>query len=295
MKQTEQIQEIDIDKITPNPKQPRTVFDADELAQLAASIRTRGLRQPIQVQQGADGYILVAGERRLRAHQLIGEKKIKAIIQQSGDEKSLLIDAMVENCQRHNMNPVDEADGYKSLRDEFKMSVRKISNETGVYESRVSTMLKLASLEKPIKDLIKDGRLPSSSDAVKALLSLPAGSVRIEFAKANAARMATIKMIVRGAERLNKLLGEKKTVITSEAPAIKVGRQISHQQTKKLPAWNALKQAGKVPPWELLTRNIEDTCSNCSLRDMASVSTCRDCPLADMVKRLVEVCNVPSC
>lgn len=288
------IQHIPVTQITPNPMQPRTVFDQAELAQLADSIKERGLTHPILVEPDTSGnYILVAGERRLRAHKMLDLTHIQAIVRLPSSDESRLIDATVENVQRHNMNVVDEAHAYKKMRDDFKFSVREISKKVGVYEARIHTLLKITLLEPDIQHLIAEGSLPGSDEAIKALLTVKPGKLRIELAQALSARSATIKMITIACRKINANTIHREPALT-KTPAISVAYERIAPGKEKLPDWNALKQSGKVPPWELLVTHIENTCDNCALRNVASKSTCGDCPLVDMIRRLMENTNVKS-
>jgi len=292
-----QIQDVNVEQIRPNPEQPRKVFKPKELQELAESIRERGLVQPIVVYNdpGSDGktYTLVMGERRVRAHEINHSKTIKAIVYESKvSDKDLLIDAMVENVQRDNMNVVDEGEGYQRLRDVHKMSVRKISKQTGVYEARIHAMLKIADLEPQIKDLIRNDQIPGSDKAIAAYFSVPSGKTRIEFCKTAATTKATIKMIESAARKLKAIQKFDGEEISQEAPAVSVAK--AHMSKKpeaelKLSNWNALAQAGKVPPWSVFKQSVENTCNNCSLRSVASPATCSECPLVDMVRRSLEV------
>jgi ParB family chromosome partitioning protein len=291
---------IPVAKIVPNPEQPRRLFDQEELAELAASIMQSGQQTPIQVTPpNKDGfYTLIAGERRWRAHKLKNMKTIEAVIRKITSKKDMLIEAAVENIQRKNMNVVEEADSYLRMKNEYGMSVKDISKRIGVYEVRIYNLLKIASLEEPIKALIAQKRLPGSTEAVDALLSVPEGKNRIDLAQALADRGATIKMIVSAAAKLNFSL-QNKPISQKETPAVVAAKALTKRTRRKpildkpqLSKWNALEQAGMVPPYPLFVKHVQNTCDSCSLRSVASPATCSDCPLAQFVKTISEDTNV---
>ncbi len=150
--------EIPIDRIQPNPRQPRQRFDADELEALAASIREHGVLQPILVTETLEGYQLVAGERRFRASQLAGLERIPAIIRQLADRDQLAV-ALVENLQRSDLGPIEEANAYRALVAEFGLTHDEIAGRVGRAKSTVSNTLRLLDLEPRVQAALVDGRL----------------------------------------------------------------------------------------------------------------------------------------
>ncbi len=150
---------ISLDKIKVNPYQPRQFFDDEQLQSLAASIRRKGVFQPILVQKLADGaYQLVAGERRMRASQIAGLTEIPAIITNFSKEEQLEI-AILENVQRENLNPIEEAEGYKRLLDEFNHTQEQLSEIIGKSRSHISNVMRLLNLPDDVKQMIKEGKL----------------------------------------------------------------------------------------------------------------------------------------
>jgi len=126
--------EVPIDEIAPNPKQPRSEFDGEGIDALAASIETIGLLQPILVREGADGYVLIAGERRLRAAKKAGLTRIAVVIREGSDDEANLTEALVENLQREDLNVLEEAAAYRELLEEYgilTMTSRVRSGEAG--------------------------------------------------------------------------------------------------------------------------------------------------------------------
>ena len=157
--------------IAPNPFQPRAAFVATELEELAASIKVNGLLQAIVVRRSVTGrtFELVAGERRLRAVKQLGWREIPAQIRDVDDE-ALLVLALVENLQRQDLGPLEEAEGYASLRDKFGFSQRRIAESVGKSRSTVANMLRLLTLPPSVRRLVRDGEL--SMGHGRAILAL---------------------------------------------------------------------------------------------------------------------------
>ena len=150
---------ISLDKIKANPYQPRQFFDDEQLRSLASSIKRKGVFQPILVQKLSDeSYQLVAGERRMRASQIAGLEEIPAIITDFSPEEQLEI-AILENVQRENLNPIEEAEGYKRLLDEFNHTQEQLAEIIGKSRSHISNVMRLLNLPDDVKQLIKEGKL----------------------------------------------------------------------------------------------------------------------------------------
>jgi ParB family chromosome partitioning protein len=150
--------EISIARIQPNPLQPRKRFDPDGLAALAASITEHGVLQPIVVAETIDGYQLVAGERRVRAAQAAGLERIPAVIRQLADREQLEI-ALVENLQREDLDPLETADAYRQLIEEFGFSQDDLATRVGRARSTVANTLRLLDLAPGVQAAVADGRL----------------------------------------------------------------------------------------------------------------------------------------
>lgn len=159
--------ECDIELIQPNRYQPRSHFDSEELNQLSESIRAQGVLQPILVREQEMGYELVAGERRLRAAKLAGLKKIPVVVKDVSHAEMLEI-AIVENIQRENLNPIEEAEAYHRLITEFGLTQEQASGRVGKSRSAVANFLRLRQLPDPIKESINNGQL--SMGHARALL-----------------------------------------------------------------------------------------------------------------------------
>ena len=175
------VTEISISLIEPNKKQPRKRFDTDKINALSESIREHGLIQPILITHGENGmYTIIAGERRWRASKKAGLKKIPVIIRDYSDIEAAQI-ALIENLQREDLNPIEEAAGYRSLMDEFSLTQDEISKKIGKSRSAVANSLRLLSLGKNISKLLIDGSL--SAGHARALLSLDNEALREEAAQ----------------------------------------------------------------------------------------------------------------
>lgn len=166
------MRQIRIADIRPNPYQPRQEFHADDLADLEASIRATGLLQPITVRPAPSGkgFELIAGERRLRASTNIGATDIAAIVRDV-DDKTLLTLAMVENLQRADLDPIEEADGYHRLMDEFHLSQQEVADIVGKDRSTVANAIRLRQLPASVRRLLQEKKLTAGH--ARALLSLP--------------------------------------------------------------------------------------------------------------------------
>ncbi|MBE9536430.1 MAG: ParB/RepB/Spo0J family partition protein [Proteobacteria bacterium] len=169
-----------IEKITPNPYQPRKIFDETALAELVSSVKEKGVLQPLIVRSaGNDSFELIAGERRWRAAQKAGLKEVPVVIKDVSDRESLEI-AIIENIQRAELNPVEEAEGYKRLMDEFSYTQEELAGKVGKERATVSNHLRILKLPEEVKKDIADGLLALGH--AKALLGLE-GNVEIIEAK----------------------------------------------------------------------------------------------------------------
>ena len=153
--------EIDVEKITPNPRQPRKHFAATELEDLMASIKEHGLLQPITVTKKEGGYELVAGERRLRATTALGEKTIPAIVREYNEQQKLEL-ALIENIQRHDLNAVEEAYAYKALIDEFNLTQDEVAKRVGKSRSAIANTIRLLDLEEEILEALIHAKITKS-------------------------------------------------------------------------------------------------------------------------------------
>lgn len=164
------LKSLPLDLISPGPYQPRSIFDADRLQELADSIRHQGVIQPIVVRaKGENNYELIAGERRWRAAQIAGIEKIPAIVRKVPDEIAIAM-ALVENIQREDLNPIEEATALRRLVDEFQMTHQEAGEAVGRSRSAVSNLLRLLELSEEVRELV-DARHLEMGHA-RALLTL---------------------------------------------------------------------------------------------------------------------------
>jgi len=171
--------EIDIDRISPNPSQPRMKFDEARLEELAASIRENGVLQPVLVRPFENGYQLVAGERRLSAAQRAGLLKVPVVIRDVPDENLLEL-ALIENIQREPLNPIEEAQAFQRLMDATNRTQEQISERLGKDRSTIANTLRLLKLPPAVKLLVADGKLsPGHARALLASNASPAEMTRI--------------------------------------------------------------------------------------------------------------------
>jgi len=174
------LERIPLSRIRPNPFQPRREFDRAELAELEASLKASGLLQPITVRRRGDAYELVAGERRVRAATNLGWPDISALIREF-DDQTMLVLALVENLQRANLNPIEEARGYRRLIDEFQLTQQQVADAVGKDRTTVTNMLRVLSLPEPVQEFVEEGKL--SIGHARALLALSDRESSLDLAK----------------------------------------------------------------------------------------------------------------
>ncbi len=176
---SENIENISVDDIKPSPYQPRINENNESLEDLARSIKEKGVIQPIIVRRTKDGFELIAGERRLKASKLSGLQTIPAIVKNFSDEEAAQI-ALIENIQREDLNPLDEALAYKKLIENFNYTQEELSEKLGKNRATIANTLRLLNLPKNIIELIKTNKITAGH--ARALLSLDDESYQIELA-----------------------------------------------------------------------------------------------------------------
>jgi ParB family chromosome partitioning protein len=184
---------VPVGAVAPNPRQPRTEFDQESIDSLAASIDAVGLLQPIVVRADGDGYVLVAGERRLRAAKQLGHAEIAAVIRQPTDDQTNLTEALVENLQRQDLNPLEEAAAYQELLEEFSMTHDEIASRVGKSRSTVTNTLRLLQLPIVIQRMIVVGDL--SAGHARALLGTDDEAYAIHVAERAVAEGWTVRRV----------------------------------------------------------------------------------------------------
>jgi ParB family chromosome partitioning protein len=181
---------LPVDRIRPGKYQPRTRMGEEALAELAASIKAQGLMQPVLVRPvDRDRYELIAGERRWRAAQMAGLQEIPALVREVADESALAM-SLIENIQRENLNPMEEAAGLQRLVDEFRMTHEQAADAVGRSRSATTNLLRLLRLAKPVQAMVMDGVLEMGH--ARAVLALD-GARQIEAANRVAARGLSVR------------------------------------------------------------------------------------------------------
>jgi len=194
--------DIDIDLIEPNPEQPRHQFDAHSLDELAASIKANGVIQPIIVTRSGSRYRLIAGERRWRASQLAGFHKIPAVVREV-DSNQMLTLALLENIQRQELNPIEEAQAYRNLIEQHRYTQETLSKQLGKSRASISNTIRLLKLPETVRDLVEDGLL--SFGHAKCLITLQQSKTQQRLATL----CVTKQWSVRELERQIQLLSRK--------------------------------------------------------------------------------------
>ena len=195
-KERGELQRIRLRDIRPNPYQPRRTFNDQELADLESSIRTNGLLQPVTVRPvpGGKGFELVAGERRLRAAGRLGWAEIPALVREI-DDRALLTLALVENLQRSDLDPLEEAEGYQRLIDEFDLTQQQVADVVGKDRSTVANMLRLLGLPAAVRRLVQEDEI--SLGHARALLALGDDGAITDLARRIVAEGLTVRDVER--------------------------------------------------------------------------------------------------
>lgn len=188
----------DVDKISPNPNQPRSHFDQQKLEQLAQSIREKGVIQPLLVTRSGEGrYTLIAGERRLRATRLAGRDEVPVVVMDKGSDTESLELALIENLQRHDLNPIEEATAYARLMEEFHLTQEEVANKVGRQRSTITNILRLLQLPRSLQEDVVAGVL--SEGHARVLLRLKDQPDQLQAVRD---RIVNEELSVRAAERL---------------------------------------------------------------------------------------------
>jgi ParB family transcriptional regulator, chromosome partitioning protein len=181
---------IDISRIARDPKQPRQHFDAQALEELAQSIREQGILQPILLRRSGDGYTLIAGERRWRAAQRAGLHEIPALVKDLGEAAAFAV-ALVENLQREDLTPLEEAEGYRRLIDEYGLTQEDLAKRLGRERSTIANILRLLKLPEEVRAELATGTLTMGH--ARALLGLPDPTSMLELAREVVAKRLSVR------------------------------------------------------------------------------------------------------
>jgi ParB family chromosome partitioning protein len=161
--------QVEVDRITPSPFQPRRTFDDAKIGELATSIRNQGIIQPLVVRRNGDGYELIAGERRWRAAMRAGLTHVPIVVRDASDHEALQL-ALVENLQREDLNPIEEANGYRRLQEEFHWSQEEMAEKVGKSRPAITNSMRLLSLPTEVQQEVSSANLPAGQ--ARALLGL---------------------------------------------------------------------------------------------------------------------------
>ena len=190
--------------IIPNASQPRKTFDKETLEELAESIKTYGVIQPLLVKKSGSGYEIIAGERRWRAAQLAGIKEVPVLVRDYDDKLQAEV-SIIENLQRENLNPIEEAKAYEKLMQDYGLSQEEVAGRVSKNRTTITNMLRLLKLDPAVQEMLTDGRLTQGH--ARALLALEDKNLQ----KAYAIKAVEEKLSVREVEKLVKKAGKEKS------------------------------------------------------------------------------------
>lgn len=300
---------IDLNKIKPDPNQPRRIFDEKKLQELAASIKEHGVIQPIGVySHGNGGYIIAHGERRWRASQLVNMGTIPAIISQEPDVLRKRARQFVENSQRQNLTIIEEALFYRSMIEEEGLSKNELSRYLGRggHTTFITNALLWLDTEEEIQTAVATKRLPKDPRVARALLDIPNKEARVKTAVALANRKAGIAACISAASNVAEKLNAPQKERKIKTPAITLAIKSHAPSPSSTLQWGQIRESAqqmcdacslsnlvkhKEPAWALVVEAVEKTCDDCTQRNGRDLAICRECPGVEIVKRLAGVAN----
>ncbi|XEO93978.1 ParB/RepB/Spo0J family partition protein [Latilactobacillus sakei] len=240
----ELVEELTLEDIRPNPYQPRKTFDEAALAELAASIKKSGVFQPIIVRKSINGYELIAGERRFRASKLAGKTTIPAITRQF-DEEAMMEIAVLENLQREDLTPLEEAQAYDTLLKKLNLTQAEVSERLGKSRPYIANYLRLLGLPADVKQLLQEGQL--SMGQARTLLSLKKKSQISALAKRTLAEGLTVRQLEQLVNQMNQTKAAKVAKTKIKSPYIQASENqlVDKFDTKVNIAMNS-KGRGKI-------------------------------------------------
>lgn len=240
----ELVEELILEDIRPNPYQPRKTFDEAALAELAASIKKSGVFQPIIVRKSINGYELIAGERRFRASKLAGKTTIPAITRQF-DEEAMMEIAVLENLQREDLTPLEEAQAYDTLLKKLNLTQAEVSERLGKSRPYIANYLRLLGLPADVKQLLQEGQL--SMGQARTLLSLKKKSQISALAKRTIAEGLTVRQLEQLVNQMNQTKAAKVAKTKIKSPYIQASENqlVDKFDTKVNIAMNS-KGRGKI-------------------------------------------------
>ena len=216
--------QVGIDKIKPNPHQPRKKFDPQELIELSNSIKEHGILQPLIVtsETGSGEYILIAGERRLEAARTAGLKKVPVIVREASELQRLEL-ALIENVQREDLDPLEEAQAYAQLADDFNLSHEEIAGKVGRNRATITNRLRLLKLPEEVKKALTDGKI--SEGHARALLGLSSADAQLALLKTTINRDLNVRQVE---ELVRKINGQS----TKKTPSSRINPEAQAMEQK---------------------------------------------------------------
>jgi ParB family transcriptional regulator, chromosome partitioning protein len=242
--------QIDIDLIEPSPYQPRTRFREEALDELARSIQSSGIIQPLVVRPIGSRFQLIAGERRWRAAQRAGLTKVSAIVRQVPDELALEM-TLVENIQREDLNAIEAARAFERLMDEFQLTQESVAERTGKDRATVANSIRLLKLEPTIQDWIEEGKLTAGHG--RALLAVADSPLRMRYAQRASRGGLTVRQIERLASRRSRTASPAAEIHVDANIRAAIDELQRHLGTKVL-----LRQKTKMRPGQLVLEYYDD-------------------------------------
>ena len=219
---------IPLQKAEPNPNQPRKNFDPEELEALAQSIRENGILQPLTVRETGKGfYQIIAGERRWRAARMAGLKELPVLVVEADEEKTARL-SLIENLQRQDLNPMEEAMGYKRLMEDFSMTQEQAADSVMKSRPAVANALRLLKLPESLREMVADGRL--SPGHARAVLSLPTEKQQLAAAQ----KITALELSVRQAELMCRSMGREPKKARNEGLQVNYIAECEKQLQRKL-------------------------------------------------------------
>jgi len=203
------ITEINVEKVSPNPNQPRYTFDEESLKELASSIKEHGVIQPLIVTKKGAEYELIAGERRLRAAKIAGLKTVPVVVRTYSEQQKLEV-SIIENIQRHDLNPLEEAMAYQRLVDDFNLTQEEVAQKMGRSRSAIANTLRLLNLPIEIKRGLVDGKITEGH--ARAILAIPEPAKQLALYE----QIVSQKLNVRSVEEKAKVITTKQSTEVSK-------------------------------------------------------------------------------
>jgi ParB family transcriptional regulator, chromosome partitioning protein len=243
--------QIDIDLIDPSPYQPRTRFREEALDELARSIKSSGIIQPLVLRPVGNRFQLIAGERRWRAAQRAGLTKVSAIVRNVPDALALEM-TLVENIQREDLNAIEAARAFERLMDEFQLTQETVAERTGKDRTTVANSIRLLKLEPTIQDWIEEGKL--SAGHGRALLAVPDSQLRMRYAQRASRGGLTVRQIERLASRRSRGASSSPMEVHADANIRAALEDLQRQLGTKV----LLRQKTKLRPGQLVLEYYDD-------------------------------------